>query len=64
MYNFAGETKTSTGKEQLQGGEKFKLELGDETNFLTGHPPHLGGESFQRGRYWGYSNTCSFINCW
>ena len=48
-----GEIKISAGKQQNKAGKTFQLKLGGEQNFLGGWSFHLGGEAFQRGRYWG-----------
>ena len=58
----------SAGKELFSGennrnlaGNILKVKSGGETNFLSGSSCYLGGEAFQRGRYWRVS--CVGGNC-
>ena len=59
----------SAGKELFRGennrnlaGNIFKVESGRETNFLGWSSCYLGGEAFQRGRYWGYINVIANVS--
>ena len=48
-----GKEKISTGKQQKHGGEAFNVQLGGETDLLSGSAFYVGGAMFQWGRYWG-----------
>ena len=60
-YNFDGEAKISTGKQQKQGGKCLNSNSSGEKIFLGGSPFNLGGAVLQRGRYWGVSDSIGLL---